>query len=330
APPAPPAPPIAPPVAATPPPSNVVLIKNVPSFLLDHLRDWIAPCGNARTLLQVPNVEKGTTTLLVTMAHGDGGAWKLVQTLQSMDFSGMEAHLVPATPDIAMIAELPAVPGALVGQLSKMYLECEKGTYKKQEAVASTTTPAAPAAPVEGDEDEDPLETPVVLEAVKAFRRKLETSETVNQRKRKQVVQQRLKELKERWKQGPPPPPAAGPPPPPAPIPLPPPPSGLPPPLPPVDLKRLLPPPPVQSESSNKKAKLDPTVMETALRAYISERIQHYLGEEEVSLIDFCSKHMLENKPMGELLKELEGVLEEDAKAFCKGLEAKWKQLSGN
>jgi hypothetical protein len=56
------------------------------------------------------------------------------------------------------------------------------------------------------------------------------------------------------------------------------------------------------------------------VREWISSMIQEYLGEEEVTLIDFVHKHVIQGKAVKELHEELKQVLEEDATAFCERL----------
>jgi hypothetical protein len=59
------------------------------------------------------------------------------------------------------------------------------------------------------------------------------------------------------------------------------------------------------------------------LRSFIASQIQELLGEEETTLIDFCVKHVVEEKSVASLEEELQVVLEEDAPAFVESLKMK-------
>lgn len=261
------------------PPSNVVLLTNVPQFLHSCLGHWISPCGPARTILWYPkqlsdddddkDASKKKSMALVTMMHGDG-AWKLVHSISSSkEFRGMIAQLVPASPDIPLppIRLEESVAAPLQTMMLAKFEELSKSNGKIGGAGGAPKTAAVPppsqqpmdtqkvAAAAGGtyDEDVDPLNAPAVLQAVKDFRKSLQKTSTVQQARRVQLVKEKLKEAMERIKSGPSPAAvaAAAVPPPPLPTgglpPPPPPPSGLPP------LGGLPPPPPAAAEDSGKR-----------------------------------------------------------------------------
>mmetsp|Transcript_13567 Transcript_13567/g.20027 ORF Transcript_13567/g.20027 Transcript_13567/m.20027 type:complete len:409 (+) Transcript_13567:47-1273(+) len=204
------------------PPSNVVLLADVPGFLHPQLANWILPCGPARTILWYPKQlavgEKRDDTekkamALVTMMHGDG-AWKLVHTIsklkdQEPGFSLM-AHLVPASPDILLppIVVEEYQSQQIQSAMIKSYQEClksggklpdtedanQKSSTSKETAPASLDTQkvAAAAGGNNYDEDADPLNAAAVLQAVKEFREGLAKTSTVQQSRRIKLVQERL------------------------------------------------------------------------------------------------------------------------------------------
>lgn len=247
--------------------SNVVLLRNVPSFLQSfaQLKDWLVPCGAARKILVV----KDTNMALVTMMHGDG-ALKLVCAVQylselykdSPEIAKLQAQLVPASPDIPMPPpeldenitknvgeDLWKLWGTIKEAVSK---EGEGGTKDTtattatstatEQTTTTTTTTALDSSKVAAaaggayDEDADPLNAPAVLELVKKFRSQLLQNQAQQRAERKRVVAEKIQEMlplvKERMERMPP----GG-----LPPPLPPPPGGLPPPIPPVG--GVLPPP---------------------------------------------------------------------------------------
>ncbi|KAL3925813.1 MAG: hypothetical protein SGILL_000161 [Bacillariaceae sp.] len=222
---------------------------------------------------------------------------------------------------------------------------------------------AAAAAGGAYDVDEDPLNAPHVLEAVKAFRRGLETTQTFQQKRRIELVQQKLKSMRPRVEaqmmeerelrkqqkggQAVPPPPL---------------PTGLPPPQ-----TSLLPPPPMPpaataaasdsgkrgrsnlpawmtqqkaavaaagDEPPSKKAKTYPTnfpalspATHGALSEFLTNKVKESLGEEEKSLVDFLYSHILQGKATSELLQELKMVLEEESESFLQTVWAKVTEL---
>ena len=361
-----PQPPLLPPLPPPPPPppllslpsSNVVLLTHVPSFLTNCLREWIAPCGPARTILKYEPIilaknknknedkmstknsssstdkEIKTFTALVTMMHGDG-AWKLVSAVQNAPLT-MTAYLVPASPSVLLESEVaqhspPLQVDILVQSLMTLYQEFQSSSTKS----LSLSKVAAAAGGNNYDEDADPLNAPAVLELVQQFRKSLETSQTTQQRRRAQFVQERLEQaLKERTKYAllsmtspsldVPPPTLPMLPPPPPPLPM------LPPP-PPLLLDTTVLPLVLPSEPPVKKLKAAATTlteeMKPILRTFIASQILQYLGEEEKTLIDFCWQYVLDQKSWDGLLEELTLVLDEDAGSFVESLKQKVQEL---
>ena len=212
---------------------------------------------------------------------------------------------------------------------------------------------AAAAGGAAYDEDIDPLNTPQVLAAVKAFRSQLDQTQSSQKKRRGQIVEQkvqaakeRLRETVDRERQNPPimaaPPLPTGVPPPPllpgggGPPPLP---TGLPPPPPPPPgEKRSL---EGTTEGHNKRAKtaaappMDPTASFPALpeettailRTFMANQIKQYMGEEEATLIDFLYQQVVARATVAKLLQELQPVLEEDAPVFAQELWNKVHEL---
>ena len=338
------------------PPSNVVLLTGIPNHLQPCLANWILPCGPARTILWYPKAQLDETALdkgkssmaLVTMMHGDG-AWKLVHTIGALKgVSDLKAHMVPASPDIPLppivLDDLVAKP--LQEQMLASFENFKNGNiekHKEQEPpvalLLDTQKVAAAAGGHNYDEDADPLNAPAVLQAVKDFRTSLQKTSTVQHSRRMALVQERLEKAVHAL-QNPAPPPL------PTTTGVPPLTTGLPPPPP-------LPPPPqptpttTETDSGKRGQSNLPAWMTTAqqqqppakkakraidpilLRDYVAKQIMHYMGVEEATLIDFCVKHVLEEKPLEGLTQELQPVLEEDTGAFVSALQTKMKELAG-
>jgi hypothetical protein len=66
-----------------------------------------------------------------------------------------------------------------------------------------------------------------------------------------------------------------------------------------------------------------PESLHAPLRAFISSQIQELLGEEEMTLIDYIFKHVVQGKTYAALQEELQVVLEEDAPIFVNTLKEK-------
>ena len=210
----------------------------------------------------------------------------------------------------------------------------------------------------DGDDGDDPLTTPTVLEAVRKFREQLSLQQGSKATRRQQLVKEAIakalpiarQRLNEERAATAIPPVNPG-------LPLPGAIVGGGPPLP--------RPPPVAAEGprgvSNmpawmtqqqhqypqdtgaepptKKVKLDlsdasivfPAVTKAdsvqLLRAFVTEKIRHYLGQEEADLIDFVHKHILEQKSVSALQSDLADVLDEDAPAFLQAMYDKTHEL---
>mmetsp|Transcript_12576 Transcript_12576/g.30432 ORF Transcript_12576/g.30432 Transcript_12576/m.30432 type:complete len:494 (-) Transcript_12576:77-1558(-) len=235
-------------------------------------------------------------TALVTLSHPDVAvkfvaSFKDFSTRLDERYNAMQAYMVPTSPDVplpppVLDAEATKILGEKLWQnfvslegsdgdgnvrnkiganVTKLEQDSHgkdgegdgHGTGGNGDEIRIDVTKVAAAAGGAYDPDEDPLNAPHVLEAVKAFRRKLTETQSTDQKRRIEIVARKLEEMrpkiqaivkqeKEQQRQaaegGPPPPPlptglpvpppgdlSSAPPPPPAGLP-PPPPSGLPPP----------------------------------------------------------------------------------------------------
>jgi hypothetical protein len=359
--------------------TTTLLLTQVPSFLHSSksLREWLYPCGLARNAVFYPkkkgDEELSSTkkcTVLVTMSHPDGairflGSFKKFTSRLDDRYNQIQAYMVPASPDMPLPPPLldEETQATLGEKLWQNFVSLESPDSKTaldETHKLDVSKVAAAAGGGNYDADEDPLNAPQVLKAVKAFRIKLDKSQTFQQKKRKEMVYQKLagmksrvKEMMKEEKQRPaivpppllPPPGTAGlPPPPPPPGTV-----GLPPPPPPPGAAGL-PQPPVgdsgkrgrsnlpawmteqqqQSDGpASKKAKTGdyPAIFPpispstyTQLRDYLRQQVREVLGEEEATLIDFLYNHIIQGKATSELLQELQMVLEEEANNFLKSL----------
>jgi len=361
------------------------------------VRDWLYPCGTAKTCLFYPRAKKRSDeqnsdnekeddsknknknkTILVNMLNPDQ-ALKVVASFSQFSgqlderYKDIRCFMVPASPDIPL-------PPPLMDDTSKKVLgtklwnnfvgletahserdakdtktENPSDNTNKEEPKLLDAEKVAAAAGGAYDQDEDPLNAPQVLEAVKEFRRKLDKTHGSQKTQRMELVAKKLKELRPRirarvkaekegkFAQPPPGLPPPGPP------------MGLPPPPPPPgrttaqgdsgkrgrsNLPAWMTQQQQQAESadepSNKKLKLDyplnfppnlPVSCHATLRQFLANEVKNSLGEEEATLIDFLHKHILQGKATAELLQELKVVLEEEADAFLKAVWSKVKEL---
>ena len=450
-----PPPPMPPPMLAPPPPmtmampmqmphrggggmggrspfTNTILITNLPPFFggYQQVRDWLYPCGTAKTCLFYPrlpkrkknhdnnnnnhnntnsiDVEMVTSeesnnnnnnkkkTVLVNMLNPDQ-ALKVVASFQHFGgqlderYKDIRCYMVPSSPDIPL-------PPPLIDETSKTVLgdklwnnfvgletaHLEKEQYattsskeagegesnKNSNNESGKTEPklldadkVAAAAGGAYDADEDPLNAPQVLEAVKEFRRTLDLTHGSQKTQRMDLVAKKLKELRpkiraqvraerhqpqqqQRQHQAAPPPPL---------------PSGGPP------LPLGLPPPPSASADSGKRGRSNlpawmtqqqqqqqtsnndepsakkqktsnesypshfpstlPQASHSLLRQFLANQVKESMGEEEATLIDFLYTHILQGKATSELLQELQAVLEEEADGFLKAVWAKVQEI---
>jgi PWI domain len=229
-------------------------------------------------------------TILVTMGHPDAAIKFLAsfkEFVSRLDerYSQIDAYMVPNSPDVPLPPpvvdqETSSVLGEKLWQnfvsleassvddgprqSAATYAATSKATTDNDNANDSNAENQEPkldaskvAAAAGGayDPDEDPLNAPQVLEAVKEFRRNLEKTQTVQQKQRIELVKQKLSHMRpqiqaqmegdrklRKQQQGPP----EGVPPP-LPLSVPPPPTGLPPPPPPGG---MLPVPPTAAASA--------------------------------------------------------------------------------
>lgn len=267
-----------------------LLLTKVPPFLhtFRAVRDWMYPCGSVRNCVFHPrnkalNAEDdgdedlalpstARITILVTMSHPDGackflGAFKNFTSRLDERYNDLQALMVPASKDVPLPPPLldEESQQVLGEKLWQNFVAAESPETAAGGGPASTSASVQPpldadkvAAAAGGssnyDVDEDPLNAPAVLQAVKEFRRKLTKTQSYQKRKRMELVAQKLIEIAPRVKAqmeaeakagvgmsapgGLPPPPF---PPPPGTLPPPPPGAGGPPPL---MLPGGLPPPP--------------------------------------------------------------------------------------
>ena len=261
------------------PPSRIpftptVLLTKVPPFLhtFRAARDWLFPCGGVRSVTFYPRrhedddgdpidlPSEARISLLVTFSHPDGacklvGAFKHFASRLDDRYSGLQAFMVPANKDVPL-------PPPLLDDESQQHLgeklwqnfvgaespELHGGELKEAHVPLDSDKVAAAAGGNNYDAEEDPLNAPAVLDAVKEFRRKLTKTQSYQKKKRMELVSRKVAEMRPRIKEvveeerkrGPPPPPPPMVPPPDLPLP-PPMMGGLPPPPPPV---MGLPPPP--------------------------------------------------------------------------------------
>jgi PWI domain len=277
-------------------------------------------------------------------------------TYKDEDWQDFSVHFVPTHPDIPMPPafmdpESVQIAGDTLYKAFKRYKDGNVGDVNAVNSEAAstdrneTTDPSAKA----GDEEGlDPLESPAVLEAVRKFREHLTVLQGSKATKRQKLVadaiakelpimRQRIAEERAAAMVSQVPPMFVPPPPPPA--------VGIP--VPPLMLnaprgvsnqpawmtkKEDSNTQPAGDEPPAKKVKLDvsnpllsfpsiPPQQTSALRQFISDRIKHYLGEEEASLIDFVYNHVVQgNKTVSALIPELTDVLDEDATPFLESI----------
>mmetsp|Transcript_18036 Transcript_18036/g.41382 ORF Transcript_18036/g.41382 Transcript_18036/m.41382 type:complete len:504 (-) Transcript_18036:357-1868(-) len=260
--------------------TNTLLITNIPSFVggYQQVRDWLYPCGTAKTCLFYPrppkrkkeggdpsNNDEGADcmddasgnkkkTVLVNMLNPDQ-AMKVVASFKKFSsklddrYMDIRCCMVPSSPDVPLPPPLvdesaQTVLGEKLWQnfvsLETSHAETHDGTgddtnHKGTKASAVSGNNAtgsdntkddtkntgsasknkedddskpklldadkvAAAAGGAGayDADEDPLNAPQVLEAVKAFRRKLDQTHGSQKTQRMEMVAKKLRELRPR------------------------------------------------------------------------------------------------------------------------------------
>lgn len=358
-----------------------ILLTDAPDFLhsFKAIREWLYPCGSIRSTFFFYNGQKNEDdelppgakfSVLITMSHPDGaikflGSFKQFTSRLDDRYNQIQAYMVPASPDIPLPPPLldEETQKVLGEKLWQNFVGLESPDSKDtQEETQKLDVDKLAAAAGGGnyDADEDPLNAPQVLEAVKEFRRKLDKTQSFQKKKRMELVAQKLAEMRPRVKAlmeeekrrppaaVPPPPLPGGPPPLPPGVP-PPPAAGLPPP--PMgegptgaigdsgkrgrsNLPAWMTQQQAGGEPASKKAKTGeahpasfpplPPSNHPQLRDYLSQQVRESLGEEEATLIDFLYNHIIQCKPTVDLLQELQMVLEEEATGF---LESLWKKI---
>eukprot|EP00980_Cylindrotheca_fusiformis_P029912 scaffold24028_cov152-Cylindrotheca_fusiformis.AAC.3 len=356
-----------------------ILLTNAPIFLhtFKAVREWMYPCGSARNAVFYPKKNEdeelphsAKVTVLVTMSHPDGaikflGSFKQFSSRLDQRYSQMQAYMVPASPDMPLPPPLlDEETQTLLGEkLWQNFLSLENPDANDDENNVQKLDVSKVAAAAGGgnyDPDEDPLNAPQVLEAVKEFRRKLDKTQSFQKKKRMELVARKLAEMRPRVKAmmeeektrppmiGVPPPlpppgmPGAPPPPPVGALPGPPGAPGLPPPPMPVgdsgkrgrsNLPAWMTQQQQAEEPSAKRVKTDghpsnfpplPPSTYPQLREFLSHQVRESLGEEDKTLIEFLYNHITQTKEAAALLQELQLVLEEEANTF---MEALWQKI---
>lgn len=283
--------------------------------------------------------------------------------LKDTEFAEFSAYAVPTNPDVPMppaVLDIETVT-ALGDSLYKSFQRYREGgsgaadnkvVLNNNIDTESFNQDTIPEAPQGADDDDiDPLNAPAVLEAVRKFREQLSVQQGSKAVRRQQlvkeaiakilpVIRQRVKEERERVSQAPPPalPQPSG-----GEFQLPPPPPHS------LDAPRGVSNKPAwmtqqeQQQTDNeprmKRLKVDltnpdiffPSIPKSsliALRQFIAANIQHYLGEEEATLIDFVNQYVMSGKAVSALLPELSEVLDDDAGAFLQAVYERSQQLA--
>jgi hypothetical protein len=198
-----------------------ILLTKAPPFLhtFRAVRDWMYPCGSVRNAIfhprkssnnedeELPSTAK--VTLLITMSHPDGackflGAFKRFTSRLDDRYNQIQAYMVPASPDMPL-------PPPFMDEDSQQQLgeklwqnfvtlesSAETNDKPKDTQKLDVTKVAAAAGGGNYDADEDPLNAPQVLEAVKQFRRKLDQTQGFQKKRRMEMVTQKLAEMRPR------------------------------------------------------------------------------------------------------------------------------------
>jgi hypothetical protein len=277
--------------------TNTVLITSAPNFLNSFrtVREWLYPCGSTRAAVFYPRRKDNDdepqpvpkkVTVLVTFGHPDAAvkflaSFKEFSSRLDERYNQMDAYMVPNSPEIPLpppVADRETTT-VLGEKLWQNFVGIEAASEEEDRNVDqnpyNNSISSVNDNKREGDEnkldahkvaaaaggaydlEDDPLNAPHVLEAVKAFRRNLEKTQTFQQKRRIELVQQKMKDMRprieaqmmedrkrrkqsqEQERHGPPPPlplppPGTSLPPPPLPMGLPPPPGGVALPIPPA------------------------------------------------------------------------------------------------
>jgi len=317
------------------------------------------------------NTETPISSALLTFSHHEG-ACKLLASFKALlaklddRYNRMRAYMVPLSPDLPLPPPMvdPELIDPLADKLWQNLVRLETGddpddnpnNSQNAPTPLDTTKTAAAAGGTNYDADEDPLNAPQVLKAVKAFRHKLANTHSFQKQKRLQVVADTLKELRPKIRAQmqqeaqmgvPPPPPGNMPPPPP------PPPGDLPPPnntqpdAPPLgdsgkrghsnlpawmtqqDQQQ-------QQQPPTKKAKIQhpthfpsswTTTQQSQLQNTIQPLMDQALGAPDKTFLEFVVSHIVSGKETAGLQQELMSVLDEDEAVDVLG--QLWKMVQG-
>lgn len=213
------------------PPRNpftaTLLLVNVPPFLHTYraVRDWLYPCGAVRNCIFYPRRAEdddgdpqdlpsdARISIVVTMSHPDGaskflGAFKQFTSRLDDRYNTLQAYMVPANKDVPLPPPLLDEESQkhLGEKLWQNFVAAEAPELHGDAADASKEAAkpldaekvAAAAGGNNYDADEDPLNAPAVLEAVKEFRRKLGKTQSFQKRKRMELVSKKIAEMKPR------------------------------------------------------------------------------------------------------------------------------------
>lgn len=213
---------MAPPTGGAPPRipfTPTILLTNAPSLLhsFKAVREWMYPCGSARNAVFYPTKNEdeelpphAKITVLVTMSHPDGaikflGSFKQFASRLDQRYNQIQAYMVPASPDVPLPPPLldEETQTILGEKLWQNFLSLESpdtlGTEDNMQKL-DVSKVAAAAGGGNYDADEDPLNAPQVLEAVKEFRRKLDKTQSFQKKKRIELVAKKLAEMRPRIK----------------------------------------------------------------------------------------------------------------------------------
>jgi hypothetical protein len=205
------------------PPRNpftpTILLTNAPAFLHSYksVREWMYPCGSARNAVFYPKKNEdeelppsAKVTVLVTMSHPDGaikflGSFKQFASRLDQRYNQMQAYMVPASPDMPLPPPMldEETQKVLGDKLWQNFLSLESPDSNDAEENMQKLDVSKVAAAAGGgnyDAEEDPLNAPQVLEAVKGFRIKLDKSQSFQKKKRMELVAQKLAEMRPRVK----------------------------------------------------------------------------------------------------------------------------------
>lgn len=154
-------------------------------------------------------------SILITMSHPDG-ACKFLGTFKSFvsrlddRYNMIQAFMVPANKDVPLPPPIvdEETQQHLGEKLWQNFVAAEAPELHEQQGISPAVEPKdEPQQPLDADKvaaaaggnnydaEEDPLNAPAVLEAVKEFRRKLTKTQSFQKRKRMELVAQKLAQM---------------------------------------------------------------------------------------------------------------------------------------